>query len=121
MGHGDEGTNLIDAKIGFRMLNPLGAAVFVLVAAASYGQQVPFPTFLTPKVLLVGGPASATLYNQSYKPGLTALWNGVPRPTSRTSGEAYMVQLSAADLAAPQLAVLTMVDSLSGAVANAMR
>jgi uncharacterized protein (TIGR03437 family) len=102
------------------MPNPLRAAVLALVAAVSHGQQLPFPTFLNPKVLWVGGPESATLFNQSYTAGLTALWNGLPRPTSRNSAGGYTVSLTAADLAAPQLAVLTVVDSQSGAVVDAV-
>jgi uncharacterized protein (TIGR03437 family) len=82
------------------------------------GQQLPFPTYLNPVSLFVGsGPASISVFNQSYQGTLTALWNGSPRPTTTTPGGSYSVALTAADLAAPQLAQITMVNA-SGAIVD---
>jgi hypothetical protein len=62
----------------------------------------------------VGGGTSVSLFNQGYQAGLTALWNGSPRPTSLNG--TYTVTLTASDLAVSQLAQITMVAARSGAV-----
>jgi hypothetical protein len=48
-------------------------------------------------------------------PSVTALWNGLPRPTKLSSGQLVMV-LSAADLAAPGLNEITIFDNQTGAM-----
>ena len=95
-------------------------ALFWSVDLVLHGQQLPYPTYLTPQVSFVGsGPTTLALYNEGYPAGLTAFWNGSPRPTAPgTSPQGYTVSLTAADLSAPQLAVITMVNVQSGAVVD---
>jgi uncharacterized protein (TIGR03437 family) len=100
------------------MSNALRGLVLALASLVLHGQQLPFPTYLNPSVLLVGGPTSLSVFNQDYHAGLTALWNGSPRPTSRNDFGSYIVTLTDSDLAVPQLAQLTMMDSASGAVVD---
>lgn len=100
------------------MLRLLRAALPVLTVAAC-AQQLPFPSFLNPSFLYVGsGTTQLTISNQNYGAGLTALWNGSPRPTAPAGNGifAYTITLTAEDLAFPQLGMITMVDSKSGAV-----
>jgi uncharacterized protein (TIGR03437 family) len=104
--------------MGLSMPKLLHAALLAFASTLASGQQLPWPTYLTPKVLFVGSAATATVYNQAYTSHLTALWNGSPRPTTGTTYFAYTVQLTAADLAAPQLGILSMVDSTTGAVVD---
>lgn len=99
------------------MCRPICWLALPLIVSALYGQQLPYPSYLHPSALYVGsGPATISLFNQSYRAGLTALWNGSPRPASRDSIGNYVVSVSAADLAAPQLATITMIDAQSGVV-----
>ena len=92
-------------------------AVAVAAGTVSYGQQLRHPTYLRPNTISVGsGPSEISLSNQEYPSGLSALWNGSPRPTSRNGNGSYTVALTAADFAAPQLAVITMIDSQTKAV-----
>jgi len=80
-------------------------------------QHLPYPTAVSPPVLFVGSSGvTFDLYNQSYQPGLSALWNGSPRATAPGPTGGYAVTLTAADLASPQLAQVQMVDSQSNAV-----
>jgi uncharacterized protein (TIGR03437 family) len=66
-----------------------------------------------------GSQTTLTLFNWGYEAGLTAYWNGSPRPTAYTgtSSYTYSMTLTAPDLAAPQLATITMVDA-AGAVVD---
>jgi uncharacterized protein (TIGR03437 family) len=94
-----------------------GASAILFLNIFLEAQQLPYPTSLNPKLLYVGGVATnITAYNQSYSAGLTAFWNGSARPALWNSNNVYIVALTAADLAVPQLGQLTMVDPTSGAV-----
>src|SRR5437879_6560094 len=90
------------------------AALFAAIVL--HGQQLPSHTFLNPSALYAGsGATTLTLSNQGYTAGLTALWNGSPRVTSPgTIGlNSITMALTAADLAAPQLAEITVIDAQS--------
>jgi hypothetical protein len=90
----------------------LRVSVLLLVGIWLPAQQLPYPTYLNPKVLFAGGGAtSLSIYNQSYTAGLTAFWNGAPRVTTFGSNNTYTVAVSGADLASSQLAQITMVDA----------
>jgi uncharacterized protein (TIGR03437 family) len=90
-----------------------------LAGIVLHGQQLPYPTYVNPSALFVGGgSATITLVNQNYTAGLTALWNGSPRVTSQTSNGSYTVAVTASDLAAVQLAQIAMVNVQSGAVVD---
>jgi hypothetical protein len=96
----------------------LRASVLLFVGIRLPAQQLPYPTYLNPKVLYAGGDAtSLAIYNQSYAAGLTAFWNGAPRATTFGSNNTYTVALTGADLASLQLAQITMVDA-AGAVVD---
>lgn len=95
--------------------------LLALLGIVACAQPLPYPTTLNPSVLYAGSSAAQlTVFNQNYRSGLTALWNGAPRPTAPTTYNplAYTVSLTAADLAAPELAVLTMIDAKSGAIVD---
>src|SRR6266478_4076053 len=97
------------------------AVCCVLMTLACEAQHLPYPTILSPAVLHAGSNrADLMLYNQDYRAGLTAFWNGSARPTLRGGNGAfsYTIKLTAEDLASPQLANLTMVDSQTGAVVD---
>src|SRR5690348_3173994 len=94
-------------------------AALLVVAGAANAQQLPFPTTLNPKFLYAGsGATQLVISNQSYGPGLITRWNGSPRPAVQGAygPSAYTITLTAADLADSQVAVITMVDSKSGAI-----
>src|SRR5579859_961711 len=96
----------------FRVVIPALASILLR------GQQLPYPTYVNPSTLFVGGDAATIrVVNGSYGAGLTALWNGSPRatsPDSDTSG-AYIVTVQPQDLATSQLAQITLVNA-QGAV-----
>jgi uncharacterized protein (TIGR03437 family) len=91
-----------------------GIAVSFLVFVL-HGQQLPYPTYLHPSSLFVGSGSSTVELDNSYSAGLTALWNGSPRPTLFGANGSYTITLTASDLAAAQLAQITMVTA-QGAV-----
>jgi uncharacterized protein (TIGR03437 family) len=103
------------------MSRGLCVALLVCFSVGSHAQSLPFPTFIAPKVLHVGSAAtSVSVSNQDYTAGLTALWNGSPRATSQSNSFGYNVQLTAADMAVPQLATLSMIDSGTGRIVDSV-
>jgi uncharacterized protein (TIGR03437 family) len=94
-------------------------AVLPALATTLFGQHLTWPTYLNPAALYAGsGPTSLSVFNQDYPGALTALWNGSPRPTSRNPSGAYAISLTPADLALPQLAHITMLNSSGQVVDN---
>jgi uncharacterized protein (TIGR03437 family) len=88
-----------------------GVIVVLFLCTHLRGQQLPYTTFLNPAALTVGsGPTTLTLTNQGYTAGLTAYWNGSPRPTAETTAGIGSITLSltASDLGASQLAQVTV-------------
>src|SRR5580692_11417059 len=92
-------------------------ALFAFASLALHGQQIPYPSSINPLFLFVGsGATTLQVGNQNYTSGLTAFWNGAARTTVFNAPLSYTISLTAADLATPQLAVLTMVNTQTGAL-----
>jgi IPT/TIG domain len=90
-------------------------------AAVPFAVLAPFPviTLLPSRGAVAGGPGfTLTVHGTGFlNGGSTVRWNGEPRPTTFVSGTRLQATLSAADLAAPGPAAVTVVNA--GPVARA--
>ncbi len=106
-------------SLGVNNPGPGGGSSNVLtvpVDAGNYSIQT-----LQPFVANGGGPGfSMTVSGSGFVPGLVVEWNGVAKPTSFVSGTQLQASISAADLAIPGMAQVTVANPTNGQTSNAV-
>ncbi len=84
-------------------------------AAVQGDSPAPFISTLSPSAAAIGGPDfTLTVDGSGFVPGSQVQWNGESRPTACLSARQLTAQISAADIAAAQTAVVTVLNPLPG-------
>jgi uncharacterized protein (TIGR03437 family) len=103
--------------VPFTSIGKTAAFTLVFAGISAFAQSGATLNF-QPSVLIVGsGPATLGVYGQSVPANAVVFWNGTSRPTSPSASNSGWldVALTAADLAAPSLAEVTVFDPGTGA------
>jgi hypothetical protein len=113
---------LTGGTIQITVVNPGNVVSNVAIFTVTTGNPVPVLTGLSPSSMVAGGPDfSLSAFGSNFTAQSVVRWNGSNRPTIFVDGTTLTALISAADIAEPGTASITVLDSAPGGGTSAAK